>query len=347
MEFELYSKLFTEKGVLNGYSKDKIAEFLAYAEPLMEKNLPVIYDPNHFAELVGYKASYIARAIVFTPFFYRKFRIKKSNGTFRELAEPLPSLKHIQHWILNYILNNVTPSKFAKAYLQNIGIKQNLVYHRDRPIVLKLDIVDFFGSISRLQVHDIFRKQLGYSSALSNLMAKLCCLNETLPQGAPTSPYLSNLFLSEFDNAIGSFCIKRKIYYTRYADDLTFSGDFDPNEMVEKIKQELQSYSLHLNEDKTKLMKQGTRQTVTGIVVNKKLQVSKASRNKIRQEMHYINLFGLNKHIANIKNTKKNYLKHLMGRVQHILFINPADEEFRMYNKRLHELCKMPTSKLE
>ena len=85
-------------------------------------------------------------------------------------------------------------------------------------------------------------------------------------------------------------------------------------------------------------MKKGTRQTVTGIVVNDKLQVSKATRNKIRQEIHYIDLFGIQSHIEMKKIKKSGYVEHLLGQVLYILHINPLDEEFKRYKAFLNDL---------
>lgn len=338
MNFESYSIRFTEKATENGFSAENITRFLAYAKPLITNNLPVIYSSSHLSSLVGYKTSYLARAVVFTPFFYRKFKIRKSNGGERILSEPLPSLKDIQYWILNNILEKVSPSLYAKAYIPGRGIKQNLVFHKDQPMVLKLDIKDFFGNIRRTQVERIFRKQMKYSVNVSNLLAKLCCLNECLPQGAPTSPYLSNLCMIDFDEKIANYCLINSIRYTRYADDMTFSGTFIVDDLIERVKSELKKITLELNEQKTKLMKQGTRQTVTGIVVNKKLQVSRLTRKKIRQAIYFIKRFGLERHLEKVKNTKKNYIRHLLGQVLFVLFINPSDEEFKNYKNFLYEM---------
>jgi RNA-directed DNA polymerase len=338
MDFETYSAKFTQKATENGFSAENIAHCLNYARPLLNNSLPVIYNPVHLAALVGYKTSYFARAIVFTPFFYRHFKIRKNDKSFRLLSEPLPNLKNIQYWILENVLNNVQPSKYAKAYIQGRGIKQNLVFHRDQSLVLKLDIFCFFDNIRRVHVERLFRKKMNYSLVVSNLMAKLCCLNECLPQGAPTSPSLSNLFMYDFDETIGRFCIDRNIRYTRYADDLTFSGDFNISEVIKRVEVELKELGLLLNSSKTKLMKNGTRKTVTGIVVNEKLQVSKATRNKIRQEIYYIDLFGIQNHIEKKKITRSNYVEHLLGQVLYILHINPGDEEFQRYKVFLNDL---------
>lgn len=337
MTVENYKAEFTAKALENGYSAENISKCLYYAKPLLEKNLPIIYNISHLSALVGYNQSYIERAIVFTHYFYRKFEIPKSNGKTRKISEPLPSLKDIQIWILKNILYKINPSVYAKAYIPGLTLKQNLVFHKDQPIVLTIDIKDFFSSIKRILVQDLFRS-FGYSTLLSDLLSKICTLNNKLPQGAPTSPYISNLILTSFDEIISNHCLKEKIRYTRYADDLTFSGNFNIRKIIALVKQELRILSLEINEEKIHVMKQGTRQTVTGVVVNQKLQVSRVKRMNIRQAIYFINKFGLPAHLEKINSKKSNYIDHLLGQVLFVLFINPADEEFLRYKEFLNKL---------
>jgi RNA-directed DNA polymerase len=337
MTFEQYRISFTEKAISSGYSTENITRCLIYAEVLLNKDLPIIYDISHFAGLVGYNQNYITRAIIFTNHFYRKFFIPKSNGELRRISEPLPSLKDIQLWILRNILYKVETNKFAKAYKPGLTLKQNLVFHKEQPIVLSIDIKNFFSNIKKNQVAQLFIS-LGYSRNISDLLSKLCTLNEKLPQGAPTSPCISNLIMNDFDIAVSGFCLKNNIRYTRYADDLTFSGTFNTEAIQTLVCKELKKLALTINEDKVKVMKQGNRQVVTGVVVNEKLQVSKNKRNEIRQSVYYIKKFGLNAHLKRIKNRKSNYIGHLLGKVLFVLFLNPDDTEFKEYKSFLTEL---------
>src|ERR1700744_6085418 len=113
MTFDNYEKNFRKKASKSGYSEDDIQKCLKYAQPIIAKGLPVIYNTSNLAALVGYRKNYLKRAVLFTPYFYRKFFITKKAGKLREIKEPLPSLKDIQIWILNHILYAIHPSKFA------------------------------------------------------------------------------------------------------------------------------------------------------------------------------------------------------------------------------------------
>jgi RNA-directed DNA polymerase len=334
MTFYQYSEVFRKKALVATFSEEEIQRCLAYAQPIVDQKLPVIYNTTHLSALVGYRKVYLKKAVLYPSYFYRRFIISKRNGKPRMIAEPLPSLKEIQLWILKNILENVPVSKFAKAYLRDRDIRDNARYHIGKPVVLKLDIRDFFGSITQKAVQQIFL-DLHYSSNISNLLSKLCTLEGRLPQGASTSPYLSNLFMEKFDDIISKYAVREKIRYTRYADDMTFSGDFDPDAAVEIVEDELNKIDMRLNNRKTSIMRQNSRQLVTGIVVNSKMQVAKEERQNLRLEMYYIKKFGLNNHLKKIGNKKVNYLQHLMGRLTFFITINPHDDEFINYKVHL------------
>ncbi|WP_149304223.1 reverse transcriptase domain-containing protein [Pareuzebyella sediminis] len=334
---QLYVRKFTEKASENGFSSDYIKKCLSYANPLLEKNLPVVYNINHLSGLVGYSVSYLKRAVKFQKYFYREFQIEKRNEQKRTLYEPLPSLKEIQLWILDEILYKLKVSRYAKAYVPKRSIKEHTMYHTDEPFVLTLDIKEFFKSIKFESVESLFRN-IGYSEKMSNLFTKLCFRENELPQGAPTSPCISNLILKDFDNAISGYCIKNEVKFTRYADDLAFSGNLNAEEIEKLVKDELSKIGLVLNDEKRRLMKPNQPQLISGIIVNKKPQLPKKVRNSLRNEIYYIKKFGLTDHLERTNQKKPNYLKHLMGRINYVLQINPRDEEFIEYKKYLHEL---------
>jgi RNA-directed DNA polymerase len=296
--------------------------------------------------LVGYKKEYLKKAALHTSYFYRNFEITKKNGKKRSISEPLPSLKEIQIWILENILEKVPVSPFAKAYKPKTSLVENLKFHKNQPKVFTLDLENFFPSIRIELVEKVFLK-LGYSKMVSNLLAKLCTKDSVLPQGAPTSPYLSNLIFKEADTIIFEYCKQRKIKYTRYADDLSFSGDFDENELLEKVTETIKNLSLRINESKTKLMTPDMRQTVTGIVVNEKLQVTFNKRNELRQAMYYIMKFGFDEHRVYKEINQANYLEHLLGKINFVLQINPKDFEFSRYKALLIDLKNKQNSEIK
>ena len=342
MRLDHYKIEFTQEALKTGYSEQNLQKCLRYAERLFYNNVPVIYNITHFAALVGYRQEYIKNAVIKTTHFYREFDVRKKNGSFRRISEPLPSLKEIQLWILQNILYKLNVSPFAKAYKPTIKLTENVRFHVNQPKVLALDLVDFFPSIKTKDVDQCFR-QLGYAKLVANLLAKLCCKDGALPQGAPTSPYLSNIFFYPIDKLISEYCKARHIRYTRYADDLSFSGNFNDKELLNFVTRSVQSIGMTINSEKTKLMTPNMRQTITGIVVNNKPQVIFHERNELRKSLYYIKKYGINDHILHQGIKQKNYYEHLIGKVNFVLHINPKDKEFINYKAFLFALKQEST----
>ena len=271
---------------------------------------------------------------------YKVYKIKKRNGKYRTIYEPNSMLKQIQKQILINILNNKSISKYAKAYHKGISLKDNAIPHINKKKILKLDIKNFFENISFLDVYnscfsiEYFPKSVGF------ILTYLCTYDNHLTQGSPTSAYISNLIMKEFDEEIGNWCNINDISYTRYSDDMTFSGNFNPSELIIKIRKMLYKLGLELNNDKIHIVNKSQSQNVTGIIVNEKLQVNAKYRNKIRQEMYYIKKFGLKSHLnkCNININELKYLDKLYGRILYVLQINKFDQEFLKYKKFIEEL---------
>lgn len=324
MKWQNYSKRFRRGARKAGRDEDYIKRCLSYAKALYRKGLPITYDQEHLALLCGYSIEYLRKVSNAQTCSYRNFRIRKVSGGWRKIAEPLPSLKEIQRWILDNILYKCEASRFAKAFLPGRSIRGNARFHRNQPMVLSLDIEDFFSSISASKVYGLFWR-MGYCKPVTTMLTQLCTLNGNLPQGAPTSPALSNLVSLRLDRRLSSYALKNRIRYTRYADDLTFSGNFNPGSVIRMVERVLLDDGLRLNVEKTRLMQRHNRQEVTGIVVNKKMQAPRSVRRKLRQDLYYIEKHGLDSHMEATNKVQANYVNHLRGIANFILFVNHAD----------------------
>ena len=128
---------------------------------------------------------------------------------------------------------------------------------------------------------------------------------------------------------MGSWCARRGISYTRYCDDLTFSGDFAPGDVIRLVRERLKVRGFLLNNRKIQVLRQGQRQSVTGVVVNQSLQAPVSLLRKLRQQVYYCRKFGVSDHLARTKQTvsEEDYLRRLLGQVNFALQINPADQE--------------------
>lgn len=270
---------------------------------------------------------------------YKVYKIKKHNGKYRTIYSPSPLLKKIQRNILKNILNERKISKYAKAYHKNISLKDNASPHINKKIILKLDIIDFFENIEYPLIYEKSFNEVFFPKSIGHLLTYLCTYESRLPQGAPTSSYISNLVMKDFDEEIGKWCENNNISYTRYSDDMTFSGDFNPSTIIKKVRKELYKYNLKINNKKIHVITNSQQQNVTGIIVNNKLQVSSKYRNKIRQEIYYIKKYGIKEHLKkiNFQESISKYLNSLYGRINYVLSIDSNNQEFIKYKKYLKE----------
>lgn len=266
---------------------------------------------------------------------YIEYEIPKNSGGFRIIYEPSKLLKMVQRNILHNILEEKQISKYATAYKKGISLKDNALPHVNAKIILKLDIKNFFDNITFSMVYNrCFREEI-YTKSIGVLLTKLCTYNNKLPQGAPTSSYISNIVMREFDEIIGKYCSDKNIKYTRYSDDLTFSGDFCINEVISLVKNELKKNGFKLNYDKIHVIRRNKRQIVTGLVINEKINICKEYKRKIRQEMYYIKKYGVDNHLnkLNIYNKTK-YLSNLLGRINYVIQVT-NNKEFIIYRDML------------
>lgn len=271
---------------------------------------------------------------------YKLYKIEKNNGKYRTIYEPTALLKLVQRRILMNILNQKSISKYAKAYHKGTSLLDNALPHINKQIILKLDIKNFFESISFSDIYHTCFSIEYFPKSVGIVLTYLCTYNGHLPQGAPTSAYISNLVMKDFDEEIGIWCEKNQIAYTRYSDDMTFSGDFDPTKVIVKVRKLLSKIGLKLNNHKTHVIKRSSKQVVTGIVVNEKAQLSSEYRREIRKEIYYIKKFGVSSHLkkCNINIDAQKYITKLYGKILYVLQVDRNNREFLNYKKIIGEL---------
>lgn len=303
---------------------------------------------------------------------YRSYCVKKKGNRYRVINVPRGELKGHQRFILQNYLEKLPVNEAAYAYRKGRRTKDPAIVHyiAGKEYLLKLDIKDFFGSIKARDVYNVFKEAFPESEEeLIVFLTNVCCFNGRLPQGAPSSPALSNIVMKAFDDEITAFAKGDNIIYTRYSDDMAFS--FNKKDLQEKIKKyvedELQKYGFKLNFKKTRLCRRsGQRFSVLGIVANEKLRAPVEYRKKIRQEVYYIKKFGIKNHIA-IAKTEINgtdyglrlyeeplvpeedvleYAEKIKGRIDYVLDIDPNDNEMKEYKTFIEEIVSKARTKL-
>lgn len=272
--------------------------------------------------------------------YYHSKTIPKKDGGERTLMVPDGLLKIVQKNILHHVLDSRTTTSYATAYQKDSSLLHNAAPHIGKKQILKLDIRHFFDSIIYPQILGAAFPEILFPPQAGALLTSLCSFQDRLPQGAPTSPAISNLVMQPFDRYMGKWCARRGISYTRYCDDMAFSGDFDAHAVYYKVKNFLGAMGFDLNEEKTKLLNVGERQIITGIVVNEKAQVPRNLRRRLRQEIHYCIKYGVMEHLKYQAGCEESlpsevqYLYSMLGKIQFVLQINPLDEEFIQYRKQ-------------
>lgn len=273
---------------------------------------------------------------------YHSKSIPKADGGARVLSIPDEPLKRIQRAIAERLLAYEPVSVYAKAYKPTGNVRKNAICHVGKEKLLKLDIYKFFDSIRYSLVKEKVFPSHKYSEQIRILLSLLCYKGDSLPQGAPTSPVISNIIMRDFDQAVGEWCEDRRISYSRYCDDMAFSGSFDEDEVIEFVRGELKSLGLILNERKTRCLGGGDKKTVTGVVVNEKINTPKDYRRQIRREVFYCQKFGVREHLLRIGCAEEpyHYLSRLLGRINYVLQITPNQEEFLNYKAQISALLK-------
>ena len=191
--------------------------------------------------------------------------------------------------------------------------------------ILNIDLKDFFPSIHRNRVYYIFKYLCGYSNNVSFCLTNLVTYKNSLPQGAPTSPMLSNIVAYMMDIRFEKLAGKLDIKYTRYADDITFSGNKNRinNNLLVNVTNIINDCGFKINDKKTRFESKGSRQEVTGLVVNNDtVNVPKNYIKKIRQELYYIKKFGIKSHREKVGFKNKYYKDHLLGKILYVKSIN-------------------------
>ena len=303
---------------------------------------PFIYDTHQLADTLGVSSKELFALIKHKKEHYRKVTLTKKNGKIRKINAPDFDLSCVQYWVLHDILNHIPISEFATAYHKGSTLYDNAKPHTNKKYMLKLDITDFFGSITFEDVLSSAFNSSRYPKQIGYLLTEICTLDGVVPQGAPTSPAISNIVMKRFDDRIGEWCKKREISYTRYCDDMTFSADKPLYNVYKKVEQMLNDMGFWLNEKKTKFVSSSSRQTVTGLVVNEKVSVPREYKRELRQKIHYIEKYGFDPKVCRSLDGEKlhNMYFILMGKIGYVLQIEPENEFFKTAIEKLPQIAK-------
>ena len=313
------------------------------AEALGAQGLPVVHTAAELAAAMGLSLGRLRwltyhREVV-ALVHYHRYDIAKKSGGRRNISAPKAELAKAQQWVLEQILERFSFEPEAHGFITDRSIVSNASPHVGRKLVVNLDLADFFPTINLPRVRGLFRK-LGYSGQVATLLALLCtepprtqaevggkvlhvALGERrLPQGACTSPALTNLICRRLDRRLAGLARGYGFAYTRYADDLTFSGDASEGlgRLLGFTRHILKNEGFAENPDKTRIMRQGRCQQVTGVVVNQRPSISRKERRRLRALLHNAARHGLE---SQNREERPNFAQHLHGLVAYFHMVDP------------------------
>ncbi len=312
---------------------------------LQAMGLPVLSTPADLAAALGLSIPQLRwlafHTEVTSRIHYVCFTVPKKSGGTRTLSAPHRKLAAAQSWILDHLLDKLPAQSPAHGFLPGRSIVTNAQAHRGRAVVVNMDLEGFFPSITFPRVRSVFHR-LGYSPAVATILALLCteCPRRLveydgkpywvatgprgLPQGACTSPALSNQVARRLDKRLGGLAAKLGLTYTRYADDLTFSGDAALENRVgylmARVRHLAEAEGFTVHDQKTRVLRRSTAQRVTGLVVNDRVTVPRKVIRRLRAILHRARIEGLDRQN---RTGHPRFRSWLQGKIAYLSMVRP------------------------
>lgn len=316
-----------------------VRDLLADEEQLERYGLPIWRDENELAEALGISVGKlrwisIHREKERTP-HYVTFAVKKRSGGERIIMAPKRKLKTIQRSLLEAMVSKLPCSEYAHGFRKDHSVKTGAEAHVGKAVVIHMDIKDFFPTVHFGRVRGLLIAY-GYSYPVASVLAAIMTEAERQPvqvddelfhvpvssrycvQGAPTSPALCNAILLRLDRRMAGLARSLGMQYSRYADDLSFSGDSTEvcARLILRAKSIIESEGFKVNESKTRVMRRGQRQRITGVTVNETLGLSRKERRKIRAAIHQYQ-----------QNPTPEVKAQIEGKLAYLQMLNPGQAE--------------------
>ena len=322
---------------------------------------------SDLAHLVGYEPKKLSYILYKIPDVskYSEFEIPKATKGVRKISAPIPELKLAQGRMARVLQECLTEIEKGEAHGENcilshgfkrhLSISTNGARHVDRKWVLNFDLKDFFPSINFGRVRGFFMKNKHFllEEKVATIVAQLACHNGSLPQGAPTSPVISNLVANHLDIRLSRIATKNRCTYTRYADDITFStnkrefpesiaadrnADKSAGEwnLSKKIRTEVKRSGFEINPDKTRMQYRRSRQDVTGLIVNEKVNIKRELYKQVRAQVHsFIKSDTCSKKvkIGGVESEVEVSEAALQGFLSHIFWVKGAEFNYKRLNR--------------
>lgn len=288
---------------------------------------------------------------------YHTFEIKKKSGKARVINAPDKRLKMLQRKIADLLTPLYRRRNPVHGFVLDRSVKTNAQSHIGGKFLVNLDLKDFFPTISQKRITGVLRS-LGIEPDIANAISVICCVNGCLPQGAPSSPILSNMVCFRLDRELLAFAKQARCIYTRYADDLTFSsyqplnglfetappspGHFPPDLLTKPLQRFFASNGFTVNPTKLHYSDRHSRRTVTGIRINESLNVDRRFVRNLRAALYSVETLGTADAESKFRDSRGGTAalgKHLQGKVSWLGHIKgSSDPIFRKIASRFNNL---------
>lgn len=294
---------------------------------------------------------------------YSEFNIAKNYKGERLIAAPNEKLKQIQRNLADILLFIFKPKKCVHAFVKNKNIVTNARPHLKAHHILRLDLKDFFPSIHFGRVRNLFEAEpFNFPREVSTTIARICCYKSTLPQGAPTSPIISNMICLKMDAQLTRLAKDNFWTYTRYADDITFStnkknvptkiiSSLEPLTISRNITTIIESNLFDINYNKVNIRSKFDSKFITGVKVNSKLNVSRTKYREVRAMLHALRVHGhdkaLEEHILKYSRRKRsipqtNFYNIIQGKIAFLGMVrgqfDPLVSKLKIQLEQIQEL---------
>jgi RNA-directed DNA polymerase len=348
--------LFRKQGEQQGFRKSYLDLLEADGRTLLQRGFPVVFSLGHIAAITDTPYNFLAEVVRRRADPYRHFRIRKRSGGKRRIVAPNPLLLNVQRWIDQRILSKAAVLPCSTAFSTGSSPLKNAQPHCGATWMVKTDIRNFFESISERQVYHVFR-EFGYRKVVAFELARLTTRPFShstrykqakrwtnsggwqffwsprvghLPQGAPSSPKLANLVCRKLDQILSDLAAKNNCFYTRYADDIVFSGtQLDRKKAVQLLREcskALSTFGFQRNRHKSRILPPGARKVVTGLTVNdERPRLPREMRDRIRSHLYYSRRYGPVEHCKRTGfRSVVGFKAHLGGLIEYCISVDAA-----------------------
>ncbi len=300
---------------------------------------------------------------------YNSFNVLKRNGKTRLINSPNIRIKRLQEILKNDLLEIYGEKECVQGFVKNKNILTNASKHINKTILINIDLENFFDTIHFGRIRGLFLKYpFNLPEKIATILSQICCFNGKLPQGAPTSPIISNFICRKLDNDLLNFARKNSFIYSRYADDISFStyrntltdklGYYNENNLIlsSHFSNIITNNNFVINNDKVRISFKNRKQCVTGLIVNKGVNIERKYLREVRAILNAIEKHGVNQAAVvhfnknnityqKLRNPIEYFLKRIVGKISFIGFIKGKNNP--TFQKLYHRIkLIVPTARL-